>query len=183
MESLQGNLLVASAQLLDPNFSQTVLLVVEHNDDGALGLILNRPTVTTIDQAWKQVSNTPCPRDESLHHGGPCEGPLMVVHGYDAAAQIEVKAGIYFSAEQDDLETMVATDDVPVKFFVGCAGWASGQLEQEMKTGSWLTASANAEHVFCESDDQWSQVTKEIARQMFYPNLDPRLIPKDPSMN
>ena len=66
MESLQGHLLVASTQLLDPNFIRTVVLMVQHNDEGALGLILNRPSDTRVSQVWERVSDSPCHTGQHL---------------------------------------------------------------------------------------------------------------------
>jgi putative transcriptional regulator len=183
MVSLQGYLLVASPQLRDANFIKTILLMVQHNEQGALGLILNRPTGTTIGEAWSQVSETPCRRQDILHHGGPCEGPLMVLHGHESASQFEVASGIYFSAEKDNVECLIDQDGDPAKFFVGCAGWGPDQLEAELQTGSWLTMPATLGHIFCSGQEQWETVTRQIVRSASLRSLDPKIIPTDPSMN
>src|ERR1700761_360810 len=81
MESpLKGKVLVASAELLDPNFARSIVLIVQHDENGAMGLVLNRPLETTVAEAWTQVSAVPYPNNDTLFQGGPCEGPLMVVH-------------------------------------------------------------------------------------------------------
>ena len=183
MKTLQGHLLVASSQLLDPNFCKTVMLMVQHNEEGALGLVLNRSMDTSISEAWKQVSDAPCERNGLLHHGGPCEGPLMVLHARELASEIEVSSGIYFSAEKDHVEWLLERNGDPVKFFVGCAGWAPGQLESELATGSWLTLPATFDHIFDTTADQWEEVTDQITRSMAYPSLNPNIVPDDPSMN
>lgn len=183
MYSLQGYLLVASPQLRDANFIKTILLVIQHNAQGALGLILNRPINATIDEVWSQVSETPCRRHDVLHHGGPCEGPLMAVHGYEPASQIEVASGIYFSAEKDNVESLIQQNDGPAKIFVGCAGWGPDQLEAELQTGSWLTMPATLDHIFGGGQEQWVTVTRQIVRSTSLRDLDPKVIPIDPSMN
>lgn len=183
MKSLQGHLLVASPKLHDPNFFKAVVLMVQHYEEGALGLILNRPTDTTISDAWSHVSDTSCQLEQKVHHGGPCEGPLMVVHKYEPASDHEVASGIYFTAQPENVEWLFEQNGNPIKFFVGCAGWAPEQLEQELATGSWLTAPANNEHVFLSDENQWSNVTREIANSTAFPGLNPKIIPKDPSMN
>src|SRR4051812_22214559 len=97
MKSLQGQILVASPKLVDPNFFHTVVLMVQHNDEGALGLVLNRPLQTTVKEMWEQVDEgTKCGVEGALHQGGPCEGALMVVHGEETCAESEVTGGIYF---------------------------------------------------------------------------------------
>ena len=183
MRSLQGYLLIASPHLRDPNFLRTVVLMVQHNDQGALGVILNRPTNTTMREAWDQVSDTPCEREETLYHGGPCEGPLMAVHSHLGASQIEVSPGIYFSTDRDDVATLVQQNDDPAKFFVGCSGWGPGQIERETKTGSWLTIPATCEQVFRDNEDQWAHLTNQIARSTGLVALNPKIIPEDPSLN
>ena len=74
MKSLQGHLLVASPKLVDPNFFHTVVLLVQHNQEGALGLVLNRPLQTTVQEMWQEVGESQCEVDQPLHQGGPCEG-------------------------------------------------------------------------------------------------------------
>src|ERR1041384_3511863 len=107
MKSLQGHLLVASPQLLDPNFLQTVIVIVQHNEDGALGLVLNRPTQTPIDQAWSQVCDIPCSRQDLLGWGGPCQSILMLLHTQADASELEVLPGVYFTTDSQKIQHMV----------------------------------------------------------------------------
>src|SRR3712207_1277597 len=107
MQSLQGQFLVAAPKLRDPNFFKAVVLIVQHNDDGALGLIVNRPLDVTIEKAWEQVSELPCQAEGHLHQGGPCPGPLMVVHTDEFVSQIPVASDIHFSTEKDAIEKLV----------------------------------------------------------------------------
>jgi putative transcriptional regulator len=183
MKSLQGHLLVASPDLLDPNFIKTVVLMVHHGDQGALGLILNRPTQTTVREALAQVNDTVCCRDEVLALGGPCQGSLMAVHTEEPLKEIEVLPNVFFSAESEHLEQLVANDKGPMRFFVGFAGWASGQLEAEMETGSWRTAVAKAELIFEDQTRLWEQITKEITRVSLRTTLKIKHVPDDPSLN
>jgi putative transcriptional regulator len=183
MKSLQGHLLVASPDLLDPNFLKTVVLMVQHNDQGALGIILNRPTKTTVKEALEQINDTPCHREEVLGLGGPCQGALMAVHTEEPLKEIEVLPNVFFSAESEHLEQLVATDEGPICFFVGFAGWAPGQLEAELETGSWRTAVAKAELIFEGGLRLWEQVTKEITSSALRAALKIKHVPSDPSMN
>src|SRR5687767_11112387 len=97
MTSLQGQLLIASPKLVDPNFFHTVILLVQHNDEGALGLVLNRPLRTTVKEMWREVAeDEECEVEGPLHQGGPCEGALMVVHADAAEAEAQVTDGVYF---------------------------------------------------------------------------------------
>src|SRR4051812_33289830 len=119
MPSLQGHLLIASPRLMDPNFARAVVLMVQHGDEGALGLILNRPLGTTLREVCEKVLETDCAIEAFLHQGGPCEGPLMVVHTDEAGGEIEVMPGVHFTAERGKIERLLTADEVTAKFFVG----------------------------------------------------------------
>ena len=183
MKSLQGYLLIASPRLADPNFAQAVVLIVQHGESGALGLILNRPLDVTLQTVWQEVSEVPCLVDEPLHQGGPCEGPLMVLHGEKELAQATVLPGLYWSTEKDAVEQLVTQNSSPSKYFVGYAGWSAGQLEGELETGAWLTMPAGSDAVFQDGDDVWDRLRRRVALTAAYPWLDSRLIPDDPQHN
>jgi len=184
MDSLQGHLLIAAPRLVDPNFFQSVVLMVQHNDEGALGVIINRPLETTVKEMWKEVNeDETCDVDGHLHQGGPCEGPLMVIHGDDIYSEIEVMNGVHFCTRRDTIEKLVADNSCPMKFFVGYAGWSPGQLENEIKEGSWLAAPADPKIVFDDAEDLWTNVMKAISKTSVLGLVDPKLIPDDPSVN
>lgn len=183
MKSLQGQLLIASPRLMDPNFVRSVVLMVQHGEEGALGLILNRPLEITIASAWEQASEDPCPATGVLYQGGPCEGPLMVVHTNEDLAQMHVLPGVYFSTQKEAVEQLVMVEPGPRKFFVGYAGWGPGQLEGEIEDGGWLTAPATPQNCFADSDELWNDLRKRAARSAAYPWIDPESFPADPSVN
>jgi putative transcriptional regulator len=183
MESLTGQLLIASPSLRAPEFEATIVLMVQHDEDGALGLVINRPLETTIDEAWEQVSEEPCPREDALHYGGPCEGPLMVVHTQPAYSEIIVGKGIYFCTDKEHIEWLVHHDEEPMKFVVGYAGWAPGQLEQEIEQGAWLTLEATEQRVF-DGDASYNDLLQRASQTTgILKDLNPRIIPIDPTMN
>ena len=183
MKSLQGHLLIASPQLVDPNFARSVVLIVQHNESGALGLILNRPLEMNLQSVWEQVSDIPCFIDQPLHQGGPCDGPLMVLHVEKDVSELQVAPGTYWSTDKDSVEHLVSHNSTPVKFFVGYAGWGAGQLESEMDSGAWLPAPATQDQIFADPETQWSRLRRIITLTITYPWLDPRLIPDDPTAN
>jgi putative transcriptional regulator len=197
MKSLQGQLLVASPKLVDPNFFHAVVLLVQHNDEGALGLVLNRPLQTTVQEMWEEVGESDCEIDQPLHQGGPCEGPLMVVHGARSSAEIEVSDGVYFCTSRDRIEALIEQGKASaggrgIKFFVGYSGWTAGQLEAELREGSWLTINANPKAVFQGDEHLWSDLVRAISQaavtemadgKLITDLVDPKLIPDDPSVN
>ncbi len=185
MKSLQGHLLVASPKLVDPNFFHAVVLLVQHNEEGALGLVLNRPLQTTVREMWREVGDdaSACEIDGPLHQGGPCEGPLMVVHGDQPSAEIEVSKGIYFCTSRERIEALIGENDSPMKFFVGYAGWTAGQLEAELEESSWLTIDANPQAIFEGDEHLWSDLIRALSRAAVTGMVDPKRIPDDPSVN
>lgn len=183
MKSLKGHLLLASANLLDPNFRRSVVLIVQHDENGAMGLVLNRPTRMTIAEAWSQVSESPCLIEAPLHQGGPCEGPLIVLHSRESMGQIEIMDGLYCSTDAQNVAWLVENLVEPIKFFVGYAGWEGGQLEDELAENAWLVAPLSINTVFQTREDAWSVLMRRMTATLRYPNINPKLIPPDPSVN
>src|ERR1700712_1699875 len=103
MKSLQGHFLIASPHLSDSNFYKAVVLMVRHDEEGALGLILNRPTENTIAEVWKLVSEDEIECPLPIFLGGPVAGPLVALHRLKSAAEAEVLPGIYFAAHKEKL--------------------------------------------------------------------------------
>lgn len=183
MTSLQAHLLIAMPELPEP-FQRAVVLIVRHNDEGALGLILNRRTTARLDQTWSEVSDLPCHRSESIFLGGPCEGPLVALHTDEFLLEMEVLNGLYFCAGKEKLETLAARqDDQPVKFFAGYSGWSAGQLENEIARGSWSVMPAKVEHVFAFEEELWQRSQRFVADAAWRSRLGIKHAPNDPRMN
>jgi len=181
---LKGKVLVASAKLLDPNFAKAVVLIVQHDENGAMGLVINRALQTTVGEAWTQVSSVPYPNEDPLFQGGPCEGPLIVLHKDEGRGQVEVTEGVFMSSDADAVKSLVDDAVEPMKFFVGYAGWSPMQLESELAEGAWLVAEIPPRHLLDTPGSLW-ELLQQRAREMrpVRPAIDPRLIPPDPSVN
>jgi putative transcriptional regulator len=187
MNCLTGQLLLASRRLLDPNFSQTVILIVQHGKDGALGLVLNRPTDTTVKQACEEDLEIFCRAENLLHQGGPCGGPLMALHTHEDSVHFgsdqrcEVLSSLYFSTDDDELEWLLKQEKPAAIFFSGYSGWGPGQLESELAGGSWLVLPATCQRVFdAAKAELWSKLATQAA---LGGRVKPELIPDDPSVN
>jgi len=98
-------------------------------------------------------------------------------------AEIDVLPGVYVAASQQNLEQLAAQDEAGARFFVGYAGWGSGQLERELEEDAWLTAPATPEHVFGSHDDLWEQVTRDIKASVLISALKIKHVPKEPWFN
>lgn len=184
MKSLQGQLLVASPHLLDTNFSRTVVLMVQHQPQGALGLVLNRPGPWRVHELWEKVGKGACPSTAPVGLGGPVEGPLMAVHQQPLFADAEVYPGLYFATRTDFLEKIVARTDGVFRLFVGFAGWGAGQLETELTAGGWLTAPAENRLIFdTDTADIWKVVIEGIGSELMQSSLRIKNRPPDPTVN
>ena len=181
--SLQGHLLVASPNLGDPNFFRSVVLLVRHNEEGAFGVVLNRPSNTPLKEIWAKVSESPCTTEAVIHHGGPCPGPLMAVHREEFLAESEVLPNLYFATDKDKLEHLVLKPSETARFYAGYAGWQAGQLEAEMEQGAWFSAPASMEQAFWPGDDLWDQVCRKLASTTRIAGIKMKHEPQDPSVN
>ena len=184
-DSLSGKLVVASPGMDDPNFRHAVILMVEHSEEGALGVVLNKGMDTRVDEVWDQVSSLPCPVDQALLRGGPCPGPLMLLHDKPEQAQVQVCQGVCFTTEAPRVEQLLLESARPLRFFLGYAGWGAGQLEDELDQSSWLVTPAHADVVFDPDPDDglWMRVITGIDRALAMLAMNPKIMPSDPSMN
>jgi putative transcriptional regulator len=184
MASLTGKLLVASPDLLDPNFARSVVLMIQHDDDGGVGLVLNRSSQARLKAIWEQLCDEPCPIELRVMHGGPVEGPLVALHTEPALAEREIVSGVYLAARKDLVIGLVAAHAAPLRIYVGYAGWASGQLEAEIQEGSWGVADATSSLVFGDDGEAlWQQLTRSAADRELIERLRITHVPEQPWHN
>ena len=182
-ESLQGQLLIASEELIDPNFHQTVVLLVQHSDDGAMGVVINRPTEARLPDAWEKITGSPCAASGVMHIGGPCEGALSVIHTDGELSDIEITDDLFFTASKDSIEEIVEQETGEKRFFVGYAGWGPGQLEGELGRGDWHLLPAKAEFVFDTNEGLWDAMRKRSAGMSVLAAMKIKNLPDDPTLN
>lgn len=162
-----GTLLIASAGLMEPTFARTVIYVIEHNDAGTIGVVLNRMSQTAVHNvtpAWADIAASP----RALFVGGPvnqdaalCLGVLR--HGRDAGAHPALRSVCGRVVLVDlDADPELLTDILEgVRLFAGYSGWGIGQLETEMEHDSWLLASALSRDLLAPPTvDVWSDVLR-----------------------
>jgi putative transcriptional regulator len=179
-ESLRGKLLIASPALADPNFARAVVLITEHNDEGAMGVVLNRPSETPVEEVASEL--TELVADEPVFIGGPVQPQALVVlaefHDPRAAAWI-VAADVGFvsaEAEQDDLARAIRRGRV----YAGYSGWGAGQLESELEEDAWIVEPPMPAELF--ADDPLALWQDVLARKGGQFALIARM-PDDPSLN
>jgi putative transcriptional regulator len=178
--SLTGQLLVASPGLHDPNFRRTVVLVTEHNEDGAAGLVLNRPADAEVSDVVPQLESL-VDDGEPIFMGGPVQPNGVLVLG-EFLDPTDAAVPLFGSLGFPSLE--IPEDVLPLttrrRIFAGYAGWGSGQLEDELAREDWILEEAKADDAFTESPDElWADV---LRRKGGIYELVARM-PDDPSVN
>jgi putative transcriptional regulator len=182
-KSLAGHFLVASRYLRDPNFARSVVLMIQHTDEGAMGVVINRPSDKSVREVWDMIGYDPVERDDHIFVGGPVPGPLVCVHDQDAYSEHEVLPGLFVATHRDALDLIVRKQQHPVRLYSGHAGWGSGQLEGELDAGGWLFTRATKDEIFADHESIWKAVTQRIGLEIMAPDLDFGHVPPDPSMN
>lgn len=178
---LSGQLLLAAPMLLDPNFRRTVVLVGAHSDDGAMGVVLNRPSEVTVGEAVPQLE--PAVDEEApVYLGGPVQTSSIVLIAEftdPSPAGLLVLGRIGFPAPEADIEELAQTT-ARRRVFAGYAGWSGGQLDAELAQGDWIAHPAQPDDVFTECPEElWSAV---LTRKGGSYALLARM-PLDPSVN
>ncbi len=180
MDSLRGKLLIASPALGDPNFSRTVVLITEHGDEGAMGIVLNRPADAEVSEVLPELSDIAV--EEPIFVGGPVQPEALVVLGEfsdpDKAAWIVVADVGLVSADTDieDLPGAVRRGRV----YAGFSGWGPGQLEDELEEDAWIVEPPIPPELFPDDPSTlWSDVLERKGGQYA---LVARM-PEDPSLN
>ena len=181
--SLAPSLLVAMPDLADPNFRRTVVLLVHHDDDGTVGLVLNRPTEVRADDlcetlgvAW--LGDAEC----GVDWGGPVQPNTgWVLAGDDVldgvAGVTPVEAGIHFAGSLEALRVVAAEPPARLRIFLGYAGWGPGQLEGELAQGAWVVAPLSTGAVFeVPSDDLWDHAWRLLG-------IDPATVVSTPGVH
>ncbi|HUS39064.1 MAG TPA: YqgE/AlgH family protein [Pirellulales bacterium] len=183
MKFLKGTLIIASPQLADPNFAQAVVLMIEHDENGAFGVVLNRPTDRTVEELWDEISADPCQCQQAISVGGPVTGPLLAVHKQNSLGEAEIMPGVFIAAQREYLDQLVREPAAEFRLFSGYAGWATGQLENEMKMGGWISTKATEDYIFGETGDLWNRVSRDITRHVLGAEKSLKHFPDDPSVN
>jgi putative transcriptional regulator len=152
--SLAPSLLLSMPQLVDPNFNRTVVLLCKHTEDGAFGLVVNRPLVTTN-----------C--DVDVWVGGPVEQErswILADGDVDHAPVVPIANGLYLSTSPDLLRRLLEPDPPPnARLIVGYAGWGPGQLEAELNASAWLIGDVDRELIFnTPADRMWETAIRRL---------------------
>ncbi|CAN5449093.1 YqgE/AlgH family protein [soil metagenome] len=177
----RGRLLLAEPFMGDPNFKRAVILLCEHNDQGSFGFIINRFTNIRLKELVEDFPEFNAP----VLIGGPVQpNTLQFLHKEaDIENSVEVAKGVYWGGSFESLKEHIRLNKInatDVLFVAGYCGWTEGQLEEEMKTQSWIVSDSKPEYVFTEAfEDLWCDILRTMGPKY-------KLIssfPIDPSLN
>lgn len=191
-ESLRGHFLIAAKHLRDSNFFKAVVLMLEHNEDGAMGVVINHPMDVSVSSALSKHFEM-SQAGQSLLAGGPVEeNALLILHNsldYDQEHD-PVVPGVFVGTSPDVFQKVVASslddeneddeDGFQFRIYAGYSGWGAGQLEYEMSRGDWFAIPASADYVFArEPYDVWDDALADFhQRNRLFPDQ-----PADPELN
>lgn len=173
MENLKNQFLIAMPSFTDPYFKQTVVYMCEHNEDGAMGLVVNVPVDLTIDSLLTQIDMMDSQRDlkelagHQVYQGGPvAQERGFVLHtpkdGFNSSLALSNQ--VMITTSKDILETL-GTDKQPEQYLVtlGYAGWSAGQLEQEIANNAWLNIPADPDIIFnTPTHERWEAAARQL---------------------
>ncbi len=177
-----GRLLISEPYLADPNFERTIIFLCEHNDDGTIGFVLNKPSLSKLSELISDAKSF----DEIVCVGGPVQqDTLHYLHRHKGIeGAVEILDGIYWGGEFDEIMSKIEIGELSahhIKFFLGYSGWSPGQLDEELKTNSWIVSDHVSEALIFETEHEqmWKKVLKEMGgRFSMFANY-----PVDPQMN
>lgn len=180
MSSLAAHLLISSAGLHDPNFRHTVVVIGAHNEEGALGVILNRPTEILVVEAIPVLADLSAP-GARLFEGGPVQPtqPILLAE-LDGSVHpdVPVVGNIGFLA--GEIEDSLRTSILRARVFAGYSGWGPGQLEAELSEGSWIVEPACDDDIFTDEPEAlWKRILERKGGR--YRQI--AMVPKDLRVN
>jgi putative transcriptional regulator len=182
-DSLRGTLLLAAPALKDPNFDRTVVFIAEHSDDGAMGLVLNRPSDAPVAEAIPDLEWVADSGAGNVYVGGPvAPNGVIVLAEWDDPSQavvlIDDDLG-FVPGDAEDTDALAAAVR-RARVYAGHAGWGPGQLEDELSEEAWIVEAPLRDELF--SDDPeglWSAVLRRKGREFALLST----MPPDPSLN
>jgi putative transcriptional regulator len=166
-----GRFLLARPELPDPNFNDTIVLIVDYGvNEGAFGLIVNRPTDVPVSRVFPEAAR-PGRSTSRLHFGGPVSGEVMLVL-FVAPGEVEGAArvfdDVFLSGDRDLVINSAAAGDT-FRVYSGYSGWAPGQLEAEMARGDWIVIPAEREVVFSlVPQEEWQRLFDRVNRRFIF---------------
>lgn len=172
-KSLRGHFLLATRHLHDPNFFRSAVLLLEHSEEGAMGVVVNRPSSVNVAHALSGHFDVPN-SDNVIYVGGPVEpSALSMLHSHSewGSQELSILPGVYIGSSAKAFEGIVASENQDTetgqyRIYSGYSGWGEGQLEDELSRGDWFTLKASPNFVFNSNPYEiWDELMKEYHKQ------------------
>ena len=184
MSSLNGHLLIASPRLQDSFFTKSVILLLAHSDEGAAGLVINRPTEATVSDLSESIFKGSFAWEKSISLAGPVSGPLVVLHQESRFADHEVVPGVFSTVHDSKVRQALKSRVEPSVVAINYSGWGPGQLEKEMEDDSWDVIPATPALIFAGLEfDLWKAASRQVHTQKLHDLVNIREFPDHPSWN
>ncbi len=184
MQQLKGHLLIATPQLQSPIFGRSVILMLQQNDDGALGVILNQQISTTMTDLSGTIFVEDFEWEKPISLGGPVASSLMMLHTNETLADDEVIPGVYITTDGAKVQELIEKRPEPSLVVANYSGWGPGQLDGEIRRDSWLVLPATVDHVFWSGEKElWNAAISQVKARTLTDLLGLRVVPFDPALN
>jgi putative transcriptional regulator len=164
----KGRILISEPFLNDPNFKRTIILLTEHNEEGSVGFVLNKPTEYKLN---KVVDDFP-EFDAVVYYGGPVQlNTLQFIYRGENIIEgsMEIMPGLYWGGSFDILRALIeakAVNPDDFRFFLGYSGWGEGQIDDEMEINSWIITDTSIENIFSDEPDKlWREILKGMGKK------------------
>lgn len=164
----KGRVLISEPFLNDINFRRTIILIVEHGEEGTLGFVLNKPTGYNLNQVTEEFPEINSP----LFYGGPVQvNALQFIYRGERILDDsrEILPGLYWGGSFEKLKTLFETGAInpaDFRFFLGYSGWSAGQLDDELEINSWIVTDTSVDNIFSdEAEKLWSEVLKSMGKK------------------
>ncbi len=163
---------------------RTVVYILEHNDEGAIGLVLNRPLNLSVGELLSELTDREIKNGEPVFYGGPVDGLVMMIK---STLDVASESKAIFVASDSDRITKLADkeeyDSQSLRIFDGYSGWGASQLDHEMDEGSWLVWDIPPDQLFCEPEELWQTAVRQIGRDIIAQGVAGTELALDPTRN
>ena len=159
-------LLIASPNQKDNALNRSVILLLQHDENGTHGVILNRPANDQILDAWRELTGNPNRSDRFVQTGGLQGGPVFALHQSPDAADVSINQNLHVSMNADSMVDVTAAR-FPYRIYFGLTSWEPGQLSREIQQGMWLPVEADDSCVFADPETLWFEALRDHGRQLF----------------
>jgi putative transcriptional regulator len=181
-EVAPGNFLIASPGLHATAFDRAVVFVLQHNDDGTFGAVINRPADNSMVTSWSKQTGLEFAQ-QSIVQGGPLGGPVLALHQDKPLAEVEISGGVCLSVDTQAFKKLSDQHESVYRIVLGIAGWEQKQLLKEMALGYWYHLAADPMHIFDDHASMWENFVREFGRQSLLTFIDERHFPQNPTWN